>query len=50
MQLYHTNWDSHGGPGENLEDDFERICREVDRGRDFRLTDVFGELVPKILA
>ena len=24
VQLYHTNWDSHGGPGENLEGDFER--------------------------
>ena len=32
VQLYHTNWDSHGGPGENLEDDFEKVCREVDQG------------------
>jgi hypothetical protein len=32
VQLYHTNWDSHGGPGENLEDDFERLCRETDQG------------------
>ena len=31
MQLYHTNWDSHGGPGENLNDDFEKVCREVDQ-------------------
>jgi hypothetical protein len=31
VQLYHTNWDSHGGPGENLEKDFERVCREVDQ-------------------
>ena len=31
VQLYHTNWDSHGGPGENLEGDFERVCREVDQ-------------------
>ncbi len=32
VQLYHTSWDSHGGPGENLEDDFEKVCREVDQG------------------
>jgi len=32
VQLYHTNWDSHGGPGENLEDDFETVCRQVDQG------------------
>jgi hypothetical protein len=31
VQLYHTNWDSHGGPGENLNADFEKVCREVDR-------------------
>jgi hypothetical protein len=31
VQLYHTNWDSHGGPGENLNADFERVCREVDQ-------------------
>ena len=33
VQLYHTNWDSHGGPGENLQSDFEKICREVDQGQ-----------------
>ena len=33
VQLYHTNWDSHGGPGENLQGDFEKVCREVDRGQ-----------------
>jgi hypothetical protein len=31
VQLYHTNWDSHGGPGENLEGNFEKVCREVDQ-------------------
>jgi hypothetical protein len=31
VQLYHTNWDSHGGNGENLNSDFEALCREVDR-------------------
>jgi len=33
VQLYHTNWDSHGGPGENLEGDFQKLCREVDQGQ-----------------
>ena len=32
VQLYHTNWDSHGGPGENLQADFDKVCREVDQG------------------
>jgi hypothetical protein len=32
VQLYHTNWDSHGGPGENLEDDFEKVVHQVDQG------------------
>ena len=31
VQLYHTNWDSHGGPGETLEGDLEKVCREVDQ-------------------
>ena len=33
VQLYHTNWDSHGGPGENLNADFDKVCREVDQGQ-----------------
>jgi hypothetical protein len=33
VQLYHTNWDSHGGPGENLQTDFEKVCREVDQAQ-----------------
>ena len=33
VQLYHTNWDSHGGPGENLQGDFEKLCRDVDQGQ-----------------
>jgi hypothetical protein len=31
VQLYHTNWDSHGGPGEDLEKSFEKITKEVDQ-------------------
>jgi hypothetical protein len=30
VQLYHTNWDHHGG-GENLEGELERVTREVDQ-------------------
>ncbi|MDP3071063.1 MAG: DUF1501 domain-containing protein [Opitutaceae bacterium] len=33
VQLYHTNWDSHGGPGENLQKDFEKVCHDVDQGQ-----------------
>ncbi len=31
VQLYHTNWDHHGGPTENLDHHLPEICREVDR-------------------
>ncbi len=31
VQLYHTNWDSHGGKGETLEDDFPKVVREIDQ-------------------
>ncbi|MEX2308385.1 MAG: DUF1501 domain-containing protein [Pirellulales bacterium] len=31
VQLYHTNWDHHGGPTENLEEHLPSICREVDQ-------------------
>jgi len=31
VQLYHTSWDSHGGPGETLEDDLEKVCHDVDQ-------------------
>ncbi len=40
IQLYHTNWDSHGGPGENLETDFVARCREVDRAQAALVTDL----------
>ena len=39
-QLYHTNWDSHGGPGENLQSDFEARCREVDQAQAALITDL----------
>jgi uncharacterized protein (DUF1501 family) len=31
IQLYHTNWDHHGGPTENLETHLPQVCRDVDR-------------------
>ena len=31
VQLYHSSWDSHGGPGETLQGDFEKVCRQVDQ-------------------
>jgi hypothetical protein len=31
VQLYHTDWDHHGGPGTDLGSSLEKICREVDR-------------------
>ncbi|MCA9130147.1 MAG: DUF1501 domain-containing protein [Planctomycetales bacterium] len=31
IQLYHTNWDHHGGPTENLEKHLPQICGEIDR-------------------
>ncbi len=32
VQLYHTNWDHHGGPGETLEKDLVNTARAVDQG------------------
>jgi hypothetical protein len=31
VQLYHTDWDHHGGPGADLGRPLEQVCREVDR-------------------
>lgn len=31
VQLYHTNWDHHGGPTENLDKHLPEICQQVDR-------------------
>jgi hypothetical protein len=32
VQLYHTSWDHHGGPGEDLNKDLDVVCRETDQG------------------
>ncbi len=31
VQLYHTSWDHHGGPGETLTKDLENVTRDVDQ-------------------
>ena len=31
VQLYHTNWDHHGGPGETLTKDLDKVTRDVDQ-------------------
>src|SRR5690606_30505558 len=31
VPLYHTNWDSHGGQGEDLDNDYEKVCKDVDQ-------------------
>jgi len=31
VQLYHTDWDHHGGKGSDLNADLPRLCKEVDQ-------------------
>ncbi len=31
IQLYHTNWDHHGGPTENLETHLPQVCADIDQ-------------------
>jgi hypothetical protein len=31
VQLYHTEWDHHGGPGQTLNQDLDEVCREIDQ-------------------
>ena len=31
VQLYHTEWDHHGTPGQTLGKDLEHVCRDIDR-------------------
>ena len=31
VQLYHTDWDHHGGPGQTLGTDLEKCCKQVDQ-------------------
>src|SRR6056297_2517277 len=31
VQLYHTDWDHHGGKGADLRDNLDKCCKEVDQ-------------------
>ena len=31
VQLYHTDWDHHGVPGQTLGKDLDQVCREIDQ-------------------
>jgi Protein of unknown function (DUF1501) len=31
VQLYHTDWDHHGGPNQTLGKDLDRVCSEIDQ-------------------
>ena len=31
VQLYHTDWDHHGVPGQDLSGDLDNVCRDIDR-------------------
>lgn len=31
VQLYHTDWDHHGGKGADLRDDLPKICQQIDQ-------------------
>jgi hypothetical protein len=40
VQLYHTDWDHHGGPGQTLNGDLEQVCREIDQPCAALITDL----------
>jgi hypothetical protein len=40
VQLYHTNWDHHGGPGEDLAKDLDKVCKDIDRATAALLIDL----------
>lgn len=40
VQLYHTNWDHHGGPTENLEKHLPEISQEIDQATTALITDL----------
>jgi Protein of unknown function (DUF1501) len=31
VQLYHTDWDHHGSPGQDLKADLDIVCRDIDQ-------------------
>jgi hypothetical protein len=40
VQLYHADWDSHGGPGQTIEDDLPKVTHEIDQGCAALVTDL----------
>jgi uncharacterized protein (DUF1501 family) len=40
IQLYHTNWDHHGGPTENLETHLPQVCGEIDQSASALVVDL----------
>jgi hypothetical protein len=40
VQLYHTDWDHHGGPGQTLNRDLEQVCRDIDQPCAALITDL----------
>ncbi len=40
VQLYHSDWDHHGGPGQTLNKDLEKVCRDIDQPCAALITDL----------
>ncbi len=40
IQLYHTEWDHHGSPGQTLNSDLDKVCRDIDRPCAALITDL----------
>ena len=40
VQLYHADWDHHGGPGANLEGPLSQVCGEIDQPAAALITDL----------
>jgi hypothetical protein len=40
VQLYHTNWDHHGGATENLNNHLDEVCMDVDQASAALVTDL----------
>jgi hypothetical protein len=40
VQLYHTEWDHHGSPGQTLNKDLDQVCYDIDRPCAALITDL----------
>jgi Protein of unknown function (DUF1501) len=40
VQLYHTDWDHHGGPGQDLDASLDKVCKDVDQPMAALVTDL----------